>query len=133
MNKKTKKNIPEKGDGKNKKLKLARVSMHSKFGVVDDGTWNIYYKGIKKAKAPLFDFYNKGCRGRRIKIEPEKSDIIGDDTLIQKGKVIAVGPESRCKVGDTVIFSTDGFDKVTLGDESFYYVLDTDQFIYEIL
>lgn len=75
----------------------------------------------------------KGCIGRRIKIEPEKSGILGQDDLIQKGKVIGAGPEARCKVGDTIIFSTDGFDKVVIGEESFYYVLDTDQFVYEIL
>lgn len=78
-------------------------------------------------------FSNKGCRGRRIKIQPEKSDILGQDDLVQKGKVIGVGPEARCKVGDTIIFSTDGFDKVIIGDESFYYVLDVDTFVYEIL
>lgn len=76
---------------------------------------------------------NKGCRGRRLKIQPEKSDIIGDEQLIQKGKVIGVGPEATCKVGDIVIFSTDGFDKVKIGDEEFFYALDTDIFIYEIL
>ena len=77
-------------------------------------------------------YSNQGCRGRRIKILPEKSGILGQDDLLQRGKVIAVGPEARCKVGDTIIFSTDGFDKVTIGEESFYYVLDTDQFVYEI-
>lgn len=81
----------------------------------------------------IVDESHIGCVGRRIKIIPEKTDIIGQDELIQRGKVIGVGPEARCKVGDTIIFSTDGFDKVVLGDETFYYVLDTDQFIYEIL
>ena len=77
---------------------------------------------------------NKGCFGRRIKIEPHKSDILGQDELIQQGKVIGVGPEVKyCKVGDTIIFSTDGFDKVELGEQKFYYVLETDTFIYEIL
>lgn len=75
----------------------------------------------------------KGCVGRRIKIQPESSGILGQEDLIQRGKVIGVGPGARCKVGDTIIFSTDGFDKVEIGDEKFYYVLDTDQFIYEIL
>lgn len=76
---------------------------------------------------------NKGCRGRRIKIVPEKSDVLGQDELIQRGKVVGAGPEARCKVGDTIIFSTDGFDKVVIGEDSFYYVLDTDVFVYEIL
>lgn len=76
---------------------------------------------------------NKGCRGRRIKILPEKSDIIGQEDLLQRGKVVAVGPEARCKVGDTIIFNNDGFETVKIGDESFYYILDVDNFIYEIL
>ena len=73
---------------------------------------------------------NKGCRGRRIKILPEKSDILGQDELLQRGKVIEAGPDAVCKVGETVIFSTNGFDQVSIGEEKFYFVLDTDQFIY---
>ena len=76
---------------------------------------------------------NKGCRGRRIKIQPEKSGILGQDNLIQKGIVIGAGPDAVCKVGDVVIFSTDGFDTVQIGEENVYYALDTDIFIYEIL
>ena len=75
---------------------------------------------------------NIGCVGRRIKIQPEKSDVLGQDEIIQKGRVIGAGPEATCKVGDIIIFSTDGFDKVTINDETFYYVLDTDSFVYEI-
>lgn len=85
---------------------------------------------MKKTKS------NKGCFGRRIKIEPSKSGILGQDDLIQKGKVIGVGPDvKQCKVGDIIIFSTDGFDKVVLseGEETFYYILETDTFIYEII
>lgn len=89
---------------------------------------------IKKGQAVFnnFPLDNKGCRGRRLKIQPEKSDIIGNEDLIQRGKVIGAGPDAFCKVGDTIIFSTDGFDKVVVGEDSFYYVLDTDIFVYEI-
>ena len=77
----------------------------------------------------------KGCRGRRIKIIPEKSTILGqEDQILQKGMVTGVGPESKLKVGDVVIFSTDGYDRVELSPgEYVYYVLDTDQFVYEVL
>lgn len=79
---------------------------------------------------------NKGLRGRRIKIQPEKVDTLlqaDNDALIQKGKVIAAGPLSSCKKGDTVIFNAWGLDKVTLNDESFYYLLDTDEFVLEVI
>ena len=84
---------------------------------------------MKKIKKEV----RKGCRGRRLKIQPERSDILGQDDLIQKGKVIGAGPQATCKVGDMVVFSTDGFDRVELSPgEYVYYALDTDIFIYEI-
>lgn len=77
---------------------------------------------------------HKGCRGRRIKIIPEKSDILGQDDLIQRGKVVGAGPEAHCKVGNVIIFSTDGLDKIDMGSGEFvYYILDVDEFVYEIL
>lgn len=83
-------------------------------------------------KLKKYTLVNKGCVGRRIKIKPFKSDTIGQEELIQKGEVILVGPDSRCKIGDIVVFNNDGLDKVRLNDVDYYYVLDTDQFIYEV-
>lgn len=74
-----------------------------------------------------------GCRGRRIKILPEKSDILGQEDLVQRGKVVGVGPDATCRINDIIIFSTDGLDKVDINGEKFYYVLDTDIFVYEVL
>lgn len=84
---------------------------------------------IKKTKKVS----HKGCRGRRIKILPEKSQILGQDDLTQFGKVVEVGPDAHCKVGDIVIFNNDGLDKVQQGDEWYYFILDTDQFIYYVV
>lgn len=76
---------------------------------------------------------HKGCRGRRIKVVPEKSDILGQDDITHYGKVIAVGPEAHCKVGDRIIFNNDGLDKTEESPGVFvYHILDTDQFVYEI-
>lgn len=85
----------------------------------------------KETKKPY-----KGVRGRRLKIEPEKVDSIlsiEENALIQKGKVIGAGPDTFCKVGDTVIFNAWGCDSVTIGEDKFYYILDTDEFILEIV
>lgn len=79
---------------------------------------------------------HQGVRGRRIKIEPEESNtmLVSDHTnLVQKGKVIGSGPEARARVGDTIIFNAWGCDKVTIENETFYYILDTDEFVLEII
>ena len=79
---------------------------------------------------------NKGVRGRRLKILPEKVESMlptDDNTYIKRGKVVEAGPEAVARKGDTVIFTAMGMDKVEAGDETFYYVLDTDTFILEIL
>lgn len=78
---------------------------------------------------------NKGCRGSRLKIEVQKSDTLLRDerSLIQKGKVIGAGPEAVCKVGDIIIFNSWGLDKVTLDDKDYYYIIDSDEFVLEIL
>lgn len=95
------------------------------------------YNKIDKLALKRFTFTNnKGCFGRRIKIEPEKSGIIGEeDKLTQRGKVISVGPEAIIKIqeGDIIFFNTDGLDPVIENGNKYYYVLATDQFIYEIL
>lgn len=79
---------------------------------------------------------HKGVRGRRIKIEPEKSDSLlqlDEGQLVQRGKVIGVGSEATCKVGDIVIFNAWGCDMVTIEGNKFYYILDTDEMVLEIL
>lgn len=78
---------------------------------------------------------NKGCRGRRIKIEVQNSDTLlrDDKSLIQKGKIIGVGPQAICQVGDVVIFNAWGLDKVLLNEKEHYYLLDTDEFVLEIV
>lgn len=77
----------------------------------------------------------KGCRGRRLKIEVEKSDTLlqTDNSLIQKGKVIGAGPEAFCKVGNIIIFNAWGLDKVTLNEKEYYYIIDNDEFVLETL
>lgn len=75
-------------------------------------------------------------RGRRLKIVPEKIEAIfglDEGNLCPVGKVIGAGPEAKCKVGDRVIFNTWGSDSAKVGEDTFYYVLDTDEFILEIL
>ncbi len=78
---------------------------------------------------------NKGCRGRRLRIEVQKNDTLLQDekSLIQKGQVTGAGPEATCKVGDIIIFNAWGLDRVLLDDVEVYYVLDTDEFVCEIL
>ncbi len=78
---------------------------------------------------------NKGCRGRRLKIEVYKSDSLLQDerSLIQKGTVIGAGPEAVCKVGDVIVFNAFGLDKVTIDDKDVYYIIDTDEFLLEIV
>ena len=77
---------------------------------------------------------NKGCFGRRIKVEPLKSDILGEDKIVQRGKVIAIGSDVKhCRVGDMIVFNNDGLDKDSSEDKPCYYILETDTFVYEIL
>lgn len=69
---------------------------------------------------------NKGVQGARIKLSPEKEDsMLVTDNLIQRGKVIAVGKDSICKVGDIVIVSDWLVEKVTIGEELSFYVPDS--------
>lgn len=76
-----------------------------------------------------------GCRGRRLKIEVEKSEMLlqSDSNLIQKGKVVGAGPDAVCKVGDIIIFNSWGLDSVELDNIKHYFIIDTDEFVLEIL
>ena len=84
--------------------------------------------------------------GDRILVKPEDAGdekspsgiIIPDSAKKEKpeqGKVVAVGPGKRgddnevipvsVKVGDTVIFSKYGYDEVTIDDEEYYIVSES--------
>ena len=77
----------------------------------------------------------KGCRGRRLEIEVQKSDTLlqDDKNLIQKGEVVDAGPEAFCKVGDIVIFNSWGLDKITINEKDYYFIIDSDDFILSIV
>lgn len=81
------------------------------------------------------NIHHIGVRGRRIRIEVQKSDsfLQDDKSLIQKGTVTGTGPEAYCKIGDIVIFNAFGLDKITLNDLDYYYLLDTDEYVLEIM
>lgn len=76
-----------------------------------------------------------GCRGRRLKIEVQKSDMLlqTDNSLIQKGKVIGAGPEAVCKVGDIIVFNSWGLDAIEINDIKHYYIVDTDEYVLEVV
>jgi len=105
-----------------KKQKKELPSLREVFGnMIDEGM-----------KSPTYG--NIGCRGRRIKVVPEKSGILGQEDITHIGKVIAVGPEAHCKVGDRIIFNNDGMDRTEMEPGVFvYHILDIDEFVFEIL
>lgn len=79
---------------------------------------------------------NKGCVGRRIRVELEKSDTLlqQDDGTVGVGKVMSAGPDViTCKVGDRIAFTYWAKDKVMLNDIENIYILATDQFVCEVL
>ncbi len=77
---------------------------------------------------------NKGVLGRRVKLQPDVVEsMLGDNQVIQIGTVLDAGPDANCKKGDRVIYGSWGHDKVTLEDKVIYYLLGTDQFIFEVL
>jgi chaperonin GroES len=57
------------------------------------------------------------------KEKPERGTIVavGDGKRTDTGEVVAVG----FKVGDHVMFSKYGFDEVTIGDEEYYIVTES--------
>ena len=73
------------------------------------------------------------CCGRRILIKPESEKTIiktVDSSLVERGKVLAVGDDCKfVNVGDTILFNSFGCDKVKVGDEEHYFVIETDEFI----
>lgn len=78
---------------------------------------------------------NKGCVGRRIKVELEKSDTLlqQDDGTVGVGTVIEAGPDAICKIGDKIAFTYWAKDKVSVNEKEAVYILGTDTFVCEIL
>jgi len=70
--------------------------------------------------------------GKRIHIKPEayKSAFIGEVALVEKGEVLAIGDAvEKIKVGDTVLFTVFGVDKIKLEDQDYYFIMEDDAFI----
>ena len=84
--------------------------------------------------------------GDRVLVKPELSEdektpsgIIIPDTASkekpERGEVVAVGPGKRSedgelipvsvKVGDTVVFSKYGYDEITIDDEEYYMIAES--------
>lgn len=77
--------------------------------------------------------------GRRIYIRPEQLKTVIQTTdknnLIERGEVIAVGPEVRfnIKVGSRLLFTSWGVDKVVIDGEDCFFLIDSDEFILGII
>jgi len=71
--------------------------------------------------------------GKRIQIEPiEKKEILttSDKNLTEIGNVIAVGDDvGFVDVGDVLIFTSWGVDKVEYEGKFYYFLLESDEFI----
>lgn len=71
--------------------------------------------------------------GKRIQIEPLEKESIFKTTnknLAEYGKVISIGSEvKKIKVGDTILFTIWGVDKITKEDKDYYFILESDEFI----
>ena len=79
---------------------------------------------------------NKGCVGRRIRVEVEKSDSLlqQEDGTVGVGKVVSCGPDViTCKLNDRIAFTYWAKDKVMIGEKENIYILATDNFVCEIL
>lgn len=73
----------------------------------------------------------KGVQGARVEIIPEKEEsFVPTTTLVERGKVIGAGIQSKCKVGDIIIFEDwmvkkpiiDGITRYFVDDASILYV-----------
>lgn len=70
--------------------------------------------------------------GRRIYIKPEEQKTViqsPDQKLIARGEVVAVGDLCKTSVGDHLLFTTWGVDKVEIDGESYYFLIESDEFI----
>ena len=68
----------------------------------------------------------KGVQGARVEIIPEKEEsFVLTNDLIQKGKVIGAGVQSKCKVGNIIIFEDWLVKKIVINEEKRYFVDDT--------
>jgi len=68
----------------------------------------------------------KGVQGKRVRIEPENSQasLLTIDGLIQRGKVVGAGTESKFKVGDNIIVSDWLVERIKINDDVYFYVPD---------
>ena len=89
--------------------------------------------GKQSYKIPKKDFAPRtGVQGAWSKVVPDKeAGLFQTNNLIQKGTVIAHGLQSKCKIGDKIIFSDWLVEKITIGDQTDFYV--PDEVIREIL
>ena len=80
----------------------------------------------KSISVPKNNFASRtGVQGARVEIIPEKEEsFVLTNDLIQKGKVIEAGLQSRCKVGDIIIFEDWLTHKIMLNDKTRYFVDD---------
>ncbi len=77
----------------------------------------------------------KGPTGRNLQIEPEKSDSMleSENNNIQIGKIVAVGPQAKKSIGDTIIFNAWGLNIIPFGESKYYYILDIDDFVLAVI
>ena len=71
--------------------------------------------------------------GTRIQIEPlEKKELLitSEKNLTEIGKIVAVGFDTiHSQVGDVIMFTSWGVDKVEYEGKSYYFLLESDEFI----
>lgn len=74
--------------------------------------------------------------GKNLLVEPVevKSPILGDKSLCEYGKVIAIGTTTtEIKVGDVIGYTVFGVNKLEIGTEKYYLIPETDEFILAII
>lgn len=71
--------------------------------------------------------------GNRILIKPIEAEQVlvpDDSTLNEYGIVIAIGPDVKIiKEGDKVGFSVFGVEKLVIGDEKHYFLVEDSEFL----
>ncbi len=70
--------------------------------------------------------------GRRVLVKPHQQETVlkDDSALSEYGEVIAIGPEVKTiEVGDVIGFSVFGVEKLIIGEEKHYFILESDDFI----
>lgn len=71
--------------------------------------------------------------GKRILVRPvvKEQVLVSDDgTLNEYGEVIAIGPAVQyIKIGDKIGFSVFGVEKLVIGEEKHYLILEDEEFL----